>query len=365
MPHLLLQHHQRDRGDPARRLRVVHRHIAATQQQHPQPLRPDPLGLSGGRRRRIEQHIGRADHPVAVVAVGHAAPLGGRLERCCRRGDPAGRAVIRLGDRLHAGVGAGVGGGQRGQHVGDGLLPRPQFLDVRDPHAVFGQRAGLVGADHVDAGQSLDRGQLLHQALALTEPDDADRERDRRHQHQALGHHRHQRTHHPQHGLPPPRVRGEQLGVDRQQPGRHQQVGDELQNPVNAIAQFGFHQGELAGLLGQLGGIGVRTHLGGAVGTGAGDDEAARHHRGANSLGDRIRLTRQQRFVDLQVVLLDDLAVDDDLVPGAELDDVIEHHLAGQQRCESRIACAPTVSPARRSPACPASAWPGSPGPCR
>jgi hypothetical protein len=42
-------------------------------------------------------------------------------------------------------------------------------------------------ADHVDAGQSLDRGQLLHEALPLTEPDDAQGEGDRRYQHQALG----------------------------------------------------------------------------------------------------------------------------------------------------------------------------------
>ncbi len=124
-------------------------------------------------------------------------------------------------------------------------------------------------------------------------------------------------------------MRREQLGVDRQQPGRHQQVGDELQNPVNAVAQFGFHQSELAGLLGQLGRVGLRAHLGGAVGTGTGDHETARHHQGANVLGDRVRLTGQQRFVDLQVLLLEDLAVDDDLVPGAELDDVVEHHLAG------------------------------------
>ena len=85
------------------------------------------------------------------------------------------------------------------------------------PHAVLGERAGLVGAHHVDAGQTLDRGQFLDQALPPAEPDHADGERDRRHQHQALGHHRHQRADHAQHRLPPARVGGEQLRVDDQQ----------------------------------------------------------------------------------------------------------------------------------------------------
>ena len=127
-------------------------------------------------------------------------------------------------------------------------------------------------------------------------------------------------------------MRGEELGVDRQQPGRHEQVGDQLQDPVDAVAQFGFHQAEPAGLRGELGGVGLRADLGGAIGADAGDDETARHHRVAGGLGDRVRLTGQQRFVDLKVVLLDDLAVDDDLVPRAELDDVVEHDLVGRQR---------------------------------
>ena len=241
--------------------------------------------------------------------------------------------IIGLGNRLHAGIGTRVGCGERGQHLGERLSAgRPEFDDVRDAHPAFGKGARLIGADHVDAGQSLDGGQLLHQTPALTEPDDADRERDRGEQHQALGHHRHQRTHRPQHGLPPAGVRGEQLRVDRQQAGRHQQVGDELQDSVNAAAQFGFHQSELAGLLGQLAGIGLRADLGRAVGAGAGDDETARHHRIAGVLADRVRLAGQQRFVDLQVLLFEDLAVDDDLVPGAELDDVVKDHLTGHQR---------------------------------
>jgi hypothetical protein len=121
-------------------------------------------------------------------------------------------------------------------------------LEVADPHAVLGQRAGLVGAHDVDAGEALDGGQFVDQALASAQSHDADRERDRCHQHQTFGHHRDDCADHGQYRAAPAGVGGEQLGVDGQQPGGHQQVGDELQDPVDPVAQFGLHQGEPAGL---------------------------------------------------------------------------------------------------------------------
>src|SRR6516162_299314 len=202
--------------------RMIHRHLTGTQQQNPQPLGPDLLRPFGDRRRRIQQHVGRADHPVAVIAEGHAAPLGGRLERRGGGRDPAGWPVIGFSDRQHAGIGSGVGRGQRGEHVGDGCGLPDQVLDLGNTHTAFGQRAGLVGTNHVDPRQPLDGGQFLHQALALTQPDDPDRESDRRQQDQAFGHHGHQRTDRPQYGLPPSRVRGEKLRVDGQQTRRYQ-----------------------------------------------------------------------------------------------------------------------------------------------
>ena len=221
-------------------------------------------------------------------------------------------------------------GGQLRQHVSDVTLVQP--LQIRHPHTVLGQRAGLVGAHDVDAGQALDGGQLVDQTLPSAKPNDADGERDRRHQHQALGHHRNQRADHAQHRFPPARVGGEQLCVDDQQPGGNQQVGDELQDLVDPGAQFGFHQGELAGFLGQLGSVGLSADLGRAVRAAAGHHETARHHLVARVLGDRVGLTGEQRLVDFEVGLLDDVTVDDDLVARPELDDVVEHHLAGQSR---------------------------------
>ena len=52
-----------------------------------------------------------------------------------------------------------------------------QSLEIRDTHPAFGQRAGLVGAHDVDAGQAFDGGQLVDQALPSAKPNDADGER--------------------------------------------------------------------------------------------------------------------------------------------------------------------------------------------
>jgi hypothetical protein len=57
---------------------------------------------------------------------------------------------------------------------------RPVELDV-----AAGERAGLVETDHVDAGETLDRGQLIHEHLPARELRGAHREGDRCHEHEA------------------------------------------------------------------------------------------------------------------------------------------------------------------------------------
>ena len=49
----------------------------------------------------------------------------------------------------------------------------------------------------------------------------------------------------------------------------------------------------------------------------------------AGVLRDRVGLAGEQGLVDLEVGLLEHLAVDDDLVAGSEFDDVVEHHSLG------------------------------------
>ena len=57
-------------------------------------------------------------------------------------------------------------------------------------HPRFGQRPGLIEAQHVDAGQDLDGGQLLYQAPAPPQPDHPDSERHAGQQHQPFRDHR-------------------------------------------------------------------------------------------------------------------------------------------------------------------------------
>ena len=340
--HPLLKYHQRDRRHPARCVSAVDAVIRGPQQQHPQALGADPLGLLGHWRDRIQQDVGRADHPVSVRTEGGAAPLGGRLERRHRGRGPVGRLRVRLCDGDHARVGPGVVGGQGRQDLADLLRARPaQRCRLGKPHPVLSERAGLVRAHHVHAGQALDGGQFLNQALASAKPYHPDRESDRGHEHQSLGHHRNQRAHHPQHRFAPTHIGQEQLGVDDQQAGRHQQVGDESQDHVDSAAKFGLDQGELAGLLSKSGGVGLASHLRRAVGAGTGHHETARHHLIPAHLGDRVGLAGQQRLVDLAGGRFQQFTVDDDLISRPDFDDVVEHHVIGRQLTGTGLAAHP------------------------
>ena len=96
----------------------------------------------------------------------------------------------------------------------------------------------------------------------------------------------------------------------------------------DAVAQLRAREVEPARLLRQPYGVGV--------GADAGRDERARARRRrscptapvAGPLVHRVGLAGQQRLVDLQPVGLDDLAVDQQAIAGAEQDEVAEHHLA-------------------------------------
>ena len=71
--------------------------------------------------------------------------------------------------------------------------------DRGDAHPVLGQRAGLVGADHVRRAERLDGAQALDHRAAAHQLANADRERERDHRQQALRHVAHEqadREHH-------------------------------------------------------------------------------------------------------------------------------------------------------------------------
>jgi hypothetical protein len=216
--------------------------------------------------------------------------------------------------------------GQLREHAAGDVLGAVQHVQFAELQAVLGERPGLVRTDHVHPGQTLDRGQFLHQHVLLPQPDHADGEGERGQQHEPLGHHRHQRAGCRENAVLPG-ARLVPLHPDRGQAHRDQQPGDQPQDLVDARLQFGLHQRELARLHGQPRRVGVVPDPGRSEGAHPGDDEAARHHLVPGLLQQRVGLAGEQGFVHFEVGRLDHLAVDDDLVSGTDLDQVVEHDL--------------------------------------
>ena len=92
------------------------------------------------------------------------------------------------------------------------------------------------------------------------------------------------------------------------------------------------HEGELARLFGQLGRVCIAADLGGAVCTAARGNKTARQHLLATRLVNRIGLTGEQRFVDLECSRPDHLTFADYLVTGSEFDNIVEHNIFGRHR---------------------------------
>ena len=184
------------------------------------------------------EDVGSAQQPrAAAVGERGAAPLADGGERRHGLGPPR-RIRSRAGvdDGGHRRVRPFLERAKGAEHLahprfagGQGRPPgagRVEQLDSGEAHAALGERAGLVQADDVHPGQALDRGQFLHEAVALPEPHHADREGHRRQQHQAFRHHRHDPGDGPAGPLAQP-ARDARLHDDLQNSGRDQQVRQE------------------------------------------------------------------------------------------------------------------------------------------
>ena len=138
-----------------------------------------------------EDDLGSPENPRTMVEEAHGAPLARGREGHLRPDPPAHRparskrcegADRRVGRRV------GLCGGR--QDLFDvGSWQVGEHLDVRELQPWFGERPGLVDAQHVDACQSLHCGKLLDQHAMACQLECPDRERHRRQQHQSLGHH--------------------------------------------------------------------------------------------------------------------------------------------------------------------------------
>ena len=299
-----------------------------------------------------------ADHPVAVFGVGGAAPLAGDLNRATAVGGPSGDTC---GYASAIACMLALGRGRRRptppvpHRPACRSPPLPARLSARRmPFSVrfrsCRRRRRRRRPNPRSPGSSCTR-HLRRPSRTTPTAKAMEVIRTR-----ALRDHRDQCADHPQHRFPPADVGEEQLGVDDQQSGGPEQIGDELQDSVDATAQgkFGSHQGELAGLLGQA----ARRPHGPPWSPGRRPTTKLPDITGSPTarLRDRIGLPVSSDSSISEGAGLQ-FPVHDDLVSGAEFDHVVEHDPA--RRC--RTAAAPWVSLTHDGPGCPASSWPVTP----
>ena len=125
------------------------------------------------------------------VVEGDAGPLPARRERHLERDVPR-RAAARCACSASAvGLRAPrLAANAPSQRVHVALAGAGERHDLLDRERAVGERAGLVEADDVDAGQRLDRVQALDERAAAADARGGDREDEARQQHEALGHER-------------------------------------------------------------------------------------------------------------------------------------------------------------------------------
>ena len=216
----------------------------------------------------------------------------------------------------------GIGGAERPEcPSGELAVTEGHQIDLGQP--ALGERPGLVDADHIDPGQRLDRGQLLHEDPLLRQPQRGHGEGDAGEQDQALGHHGPDGRHRAPERLPQALV-GRELAPDEQDRGGDDQPGDDPQDGVGPLPQLGAHQLEAAGLAGQAVGVGVDPHRHRPDGSRPGHHHRARQQAIALDPLDGIGLAAEQRLVDLEAGGVQHDGVDRHLLPGGDLEDVVE-----------------------------------------
>ena len=327
LPGTVAERDQCDRFQRGRQRLVRDRGVGALEQEHPAAERGLALGFRAQRIAGGQHHVRRAQHPRPVRVERRSAPLPGGGERHrLSRAPVLARTREALGDGGHRRVRVRVGGGEprQGRLVGCAGV---QSLDLLDREATLGERAGLVDAEDVHARETLHRGELLREHATAGQADHAHGERDAREQDEPLRHHGDGAGHGGRNGPAHALVRAQQLASEQQGRRRHDRVRDERQDAVDRGPELRAREGEPAGFLGQSHGVRGAAHAGGAVPARTRRYEGSRQHFVARRLQGRIRLAGQQGFVDLQPRGLERLAVHDDLVSRAEIQDVVQNHL--------------------------------------
>jgi len=286
-------------------------------------LRP-PVGA--GAQRRCH-HLGRAeDVRAGRLAVGERepAPLARRREERLVRGLEA-RGRQGLAQRLDGAVGVGGAGREGAEQLGQAALLGAQRQRLLQLDHARRERAGLVGAQHVDVAQRFDGVELLHQHVLAEQPHGAERVGEGDGEHEAVGDERQDDGRHA-HAL------HERHAADRvAHPHEDLEDDDHEEQHAHDLVDLALQGRELAFELGGLGrelvGEALEADLLGLVVAAARHAEAAREQRIAGMLGHEVRFAGEQRLVHFHAALADHRAIDDHLVAGVQVEDVAEHHL--------------------------------------
>ena len=237
-----------------------------------------------------------------------------------------------------------IGIGKCVRTLGTMAVDRPHQLDRG-----FGQRAGLVGAQHVHGAQVVDRGQALHDHLALRHLHRRPGQRDRNDHRQQFRRQpdgerdgEHQRLQH--------RPSEDDVHDENEQHHQHGEPHDQHAEAANADGERGGRR-----LLGQAGReMAERRSVSGSTdqdGRGAADDRGAgengvggagRVFRAGRGIADlllgRIGLARQQRLVDVEIPAFEQPRVGGDKIAGDQFDNVAGDELLDRHRDARAVA---------------------------
>ena len=179
-PNPFLEHDQGDRPHVGRQGLVLQRQIGAGHQQDPSAafgVLGDPGGDRRAGRRGVEEDIGCAEQPGALIGERGTAPLAGRAERHHGAGDQPGVAGTASPMAARLALGRASVWGSAPRASSGASSPGTGSIEATSS-ARLGEGAGLVEADDVDPGEPLDGGQLLHQDPLAGQAHAADGEGD-------------------------------------------------------------------------------------------------------------------------------------------------------------------------------------------
>ena len=246
-----------------------------------------------------------------------------------------------LAQRLDGAVGVGGAGREGAEQLGQAALLGAQRQRLLELDHARGERAGLVGAEHVDVAQRLHGVELLHQHVLAEQAHGAEGVGEGDGEHEAVGDQRQDdgamRT--LSTNGTPPRMLRTHTRISKTTTTSSSTRTIWLIWRCSGVSSRLYSVALAVSLLAKL----VEADLLGLVVAAAGHAEAAREQRVAGMLGHEVRLAGEQRLVDLHAALADHGAVDHHLVAGVQVEDVAEHHLG---RVE-------VLHPARRAPRSP------------